>query len=293
MNESPSTRRQPSMDLWRLQRASSTISSEQSLVLFNVQTNFDEHFKIVDEEMETSASNYYASRPSLAYSNIPGMLFHASISNDGTNCDETESGVGEFESVRVKGSKMFARRHSSFEPRQALQSYIAHCEMKEHFNSTPEEQRAKCVESLLNFHDSVNVMDFNFMEESAALHFSCPVLSYMNDEEEDSVDLVAFKRKLRRRSSTSVIKEEEELWEFLQDLEDEPTNFDADGKILPAVDNEKPQLQLHKERRHPSYKVLARKLATESPEQILHSLESSYSSFREMPSDQQPETTTH
>ncbi|KAI2505626.1 hypothetical protein MHU86_8774 [Fragilaria crotonensis] len=261
-----------------LHRASSAMSSEKSLSWFHSQTNFDDRFKIVDKEMETPVSMYNKFHRQLAVTKTAGVLFAASISNGETACDKTESGMGNV--LSEKATKRFARRHSSFEPRQALQSYISHCEQKKLVKSSSVVQRVQCIESLLTFHDLVSMVGANVMDESAGLLCSCPVLSYMNDEEEDSVDLVALRRIVRRRSSSSssVVKEEGELWEFLRDLEDEPS-ADNRNQALASVDDESHH-RVRKERRDPSYKILAKTLAMEGPQQVLHSLESSLSSIR-------------
>lgn len=258
---------------------SSTIPSEKSLSWFHSKTNFDDRFKIVDKEMETPVSMYNKSHRQLAVTKTAGVLFGASLSNGETACDKTESCMGNV--LSEKATKRFARRHSSFEPRQALQSYMAHGELMKLVKSLSVVQRVQCIESLLTFHDLVSMVGSNVMDESAGLLCSCPVLSYMNDEEEDSVDLVALRRIVRRRSSSSssVVQEEGELWEFLRDLEDEPSADNRNQALLASVGDESHH-RVRKERRDPSYKILAKKLAMEGPQQVLHSLESSFSSIR-------------
>jgi hypothetical protein len=250
------------------------MSSEKSRSFLHIQTNFDDHFTIVDIEMETLASTYNATRRQLAVTNTPGVLFGARFSSGKIVCDNTVIGMGEV--LSEKGIKCFGRRHSSFEPRQALQAYIAHREMTKDFQSSSAVQRVQRIESLLDFHDLVSMIGSKFMDKTADSYWSFPVMSYMNDEEEDSVDLVSLRRIVRGRSSPSVIKDEGELWEFLRDLEDEPSGTQA----LSSASNEAPRVQ--KKRRDPSYRILTKKLATEGPQHVLRMLESSSSSRREL-----------
>lgn len=171
------------------------------------------------------------------------------------------------------------RRHSSYESSMRSTHREHHQEIKEHLHTMEDEhslRRASFVNHLLEFNLSVDVSmaDLNADPEaeytSPAMHLSCPVLSYMNDDEEDSVEL----RIMHRPSLISV--EEEAPWESLKDCGSQMPREEEKAKEyvleLPPLPVEDPNRKMRPKRRRPhSYKILEEKLATQSPLNVLKS----------------------
>lgn len=196
---------------------------------------------------------------------------------------------------KPKGRKL-PRRHSSYEPHQQRIIFQAHQDMKEAIEQQGR-NTSSIITSLLEFNLSVNMASLSdlSLDKSPALHYSCPVLSYMNDDEEDSVELLTFKRGLKRNSNNlSVLKEEtdEQRWETLDDDDDDAildltkldgkvtsnrrsscnrTSLKADYMIAikPLEEDEKPRTK----RRKSSYKHLSERLSREHPQHVLRSLQ--------------------
>ena len=238
---------------------SSSKSLVQSLSLIDIQQGREDHVQMFDYMVATTDMEYAFQPP------LP-----PSVPHEGTNNTAD---------YKITKTPRRARRHSSFESRKRLQSYNDHQTVKEYLNSPfVNAERSKFVQSLLDFNLSVNMAslrDLSTMDESPALRVSCPVLSYLNDDEEDSVDLTEYKRKVTKRSSLVRLKEEAgQRWESLDDasLNDDPATFENPREYvmeMKSLDDEKPRT---KRRCPPSYKILSQKLAMESPLQVLRSL---------------------
>ena len=162
----------------------------------------------------------------------------------------------------------------------AYQSVIAHRDMKEHFNFFPGPEGVKCIELLMSIHASLRLMESKFIEGSAGLHYSCPILSYMNDEEEDSVELLSRKRKMTPEPSTFMTQEYRH-WEFLGDHEEEFSSAEGNQQVYTAsLEGGETSLSAKKERKLPSYKRLSKLLVRESAQEVIHDLENSVASQR-------------
>jgi hypothetical protein len=174
------------------------------------------------------------------------------------------------------------RRHSSFEPRDRLKTYKDHKAMKEYLGtprgSTHKRRTHKfdVIQKMLEFNLSASVTSFNdlsMMNKSLGLHYSCPVLSYMNEDEEDSVELTYLKKRQSRRSSLcSLTEDESESWESLNDL---PTDGSMDASSqdyqismkLVDEDNRKPRAKRQRSR---TCLMLSHELANgQHPQKIL------------------------
>lgn len=179
------------------------------------------------------------------------------------------------------------RRHSSYESRNRSMHRIQHQQVKDHLSKMEDKhhlRRASFVTNLLQFNLSVdmsmsaadfggganngyaNGMPGEMNMSSPAMHLSCPVLSYMNDVEEDSVELLQMKRP--GYDDEDMIPSEQEGWETLND---DGSALPIDGHnaktskeyvvTLPPLEVEGPKkVGVPKRRRH-SYKVLEEKLA--------------------------------
>ena len=169
------------------------------------------------------------------------------------------------------------RRHSSYEPRNRSAHHQAHAELKDHLDHLEDKhdlRRASFVHNLLEFNLSFDVSMNSFADigPSAALNLSCPVLSYMNDDEEDSVEL----NLLRRPSLVSGQENsKEESWESLKDdgeaelpKEDHENSGEYCIELPPLEEVIKPA---GKRRRSSSYKILEKRLQLESPIEVLKS----------------------
>ena len=168
------------------------------------------------------------------------------------------------------------RRHSSYNPRNRAAHRQAHMKLEDHLRYLEDEhhfKRASFVNNLLEFNLSYDVsMSGSEHELSPALGFSCPVLSYMNEDEEDSVEL----RMLRRPSLVSVPEDPTQAsWESFKD--DGETDLPVDAhemsdeyiiELPPLEEYVKPS---GKRRRSHSYKLLEKRLTSESPMDVIKS----------------------
>jgi hypothetical protein len=177
-------------------------------------------------------------------------------------------GQEEFRKLQLQ---LYQRRHSSYEPRSRSAHRAQHQELKEHLVTLEDKhhlRRSSFVNNLLEFNLSVDVSmsDMGADVASPALHLSCPVLSYMNDDEEDSIEL----RMVQRPSLVSVIEQEEyqESWESLKDCSTEHPQDELKEYVIELPPMEEPKNIFPKRRRH-SYKVLEEKLSEGSPLDVL------------------------
>ncbi|KAI2495054.1 hypothetical protein MHU86_19486 [Fragilaria crotonensis] len=170
------------------------------------------------------------------------------------------------------------RRHSTYCEREREKAYKEHKGMKEYLNSLEDHSKSKVATMLLEFNSSMSMAslsDVGVMNASPAMHYSCPVLSYMNDDEEDSVELTESRMKgTKRLSMVSISEESAETWETLHDdpLEDPFQNSKEYHLELKRVDDDfkKPRA---KRRRSPSCLVLTQQLAAEGPQHVLRSFQ--------------------
>jgi hypothetical protein len=119
------------------------------------------------------------------------------------------------------------RRHSSFHSLQRSLHRRLHKEMKVYFQDNDHHKRNTVIEGLFQFQLSLNMsmasMDNLEEMDSGNLYRSCPILTYMNDEDEDSVDLHRVKR-----PSLSVVKDE---GEYLDEEDDFELSDDEDFEL--------------------------------------------------------------
>lgn len=138
-------------------------------------------------------------------------------------------------------------------------------------------RRSSIVDNLLDFNLSIGATS------SITMQLSCPILSYMNDDEEDSVDL----RQVKRPSLVSVVEDcvneaqHEEGWESLE-ADGSALPMDAHFQTreyqfeLPPVDDSDRSKKKQLKRRRHSYQMLEQRLSeSQSPLDILKEWSSS------------------
>jgi hypothetical protein len=88
------------------------------------------------------------------------------------------------------------RRHSSFNPRNRQINRDDHTKIEDYLFQKINREISFRVNNLLNFHSSfeISLEALSWNDSFSALHFSCPVLSYMHDTDEDSIDIQIAKR---------------------------------------------------------------------------------------------------
>lgn len=272
--------RQPSLDLSDLELSLPTVES------FNVNEKdvektrrYVEHSAVFDEMVETTNKELEMAPPPRT---TLGLHRQASVRVMGTT-QPIEEELNDFkDSDATPRKKRFIRRHSSHELRQANKSYSHHLQMKEYLDSmeADSKERNNFVTALLKFNISVNMAslsDFSMMDKSPGMHYSCPVLSYMNDDEEDSIDLLVYKQQQNgggmRRASMQIAEEQEESWESLKDSESDSAISEGSKEYIIDMQPLEPDTKGRtKRRRKSSCRMLSDKLATEPPQQVLRSL---------------------
>ena len=189
---------------------------EQSLTLMDIMDGppedlkkgqkYYEHSQVFEELVETTEKEYAVRlRPS-------GLHRQSSVSP-----------VRALNGSDVAKSAKAVRRHSSFESRQTPKAYDEHKAMKEYLGKPKRTtHKFEVIQQMLDFNLSASMSslnDLSMMNKSLGLHYSCPVLSYMNEDEEDSVELTYIKKRQSRRSSLcSLTEDEAESWESLNDV---------------------------------------------------------------------------
>lgn len=290
--------RQPSLTLVDLEMSLPNLQIKETNNEVQKSKKYMEHSAVFDEMVVSTNKEYNLAPPP------PVKLFlhrqsSARIIRGSTIDEEDESSTtgvhdtverindtgDDGATIKPRKKKRLIRRHSSYEFRQAHASYDHHLQMKEYLDSMEidSKERKNFVAALLDFNLSVNMAsmsDLSMMDKSPGMHYSCPVLSYMNDDEEDSIDLMAYKmNQQRKRGLCAVGEEHEESWESLRD-DDAAIEYSSgttsveDSKeyqieIQPLEPDTKPRV---KRRRPPSCKVLSDRLAQEHPQQVLRSL---------------------
>jgi hypothetical protein len=174
------------------------------------------------------------------------------------------------------------RRHSTFNPRNRQGHRDAHNDFEDYLIHQKNRQRSSIVSTLMDFHSSIEIsLAASYRKDmKKALYFSCPILSYMHDTDEDSIEM----RKMKRSSLISDPKENESF-EYLNDDDDSDSDSDSDISFDVALESEQQEyilgitekedvqyLQPGKRRQRHSYKALERRLSTESNLTILKSL---------------------
>ena len=134
------------------------------------------------------------------------------------------------------------------------------------------------IQQMLDFNLSANmtsINDFSMMNKSLGLHYSCPVLSYMNEDEEDSVELTYIKKRQSRRSSLcSLTEDEAESWESLNDVAiDGSIEGSADYHISIKLMDEEDDKPRAKRQRSRTCLILSHQLEDgQHPQKIFRSL---------------------
>lgn len=227
-----------------------------------------ENSAVFDEMVAKTRSEYEQNRLDNQGSEAcPSKEFHATGMKDEDHGERSKS--------PQPGDKV-ARRHSSFESRQIRATYEAHLAMEKELKAN-ESARAETIGKLLEFNNSINLAsmsDLSAMNSSPSLHLSCPVLSYMNDDDEDSIEIYTFKKAMRRKSGLEALPEEcsakLEDWETLNDDNGiQCREYSVSMNDLPS--EEPPSKKSSKKRRPRSYHVLSERLSTEHPQKVLRS----------------------
>jgi hypothetical protein len=169
------------------------------------------------------------------------------------------------------------RRHSTFNPRNRQAHRDTLADFQDYMLHQRNRQRSSIVSTLLDFHSSFEIsMVASFRKDvKPALYLSCPVLSYMHDSDEDSIEI----RRVKRSSLISNPKENQNF-EYLDDCIESDSDISFDVSSQPKqqeyiVDMSEiegfPCLRPRKRRQRHSYKELERRLSTESHLAILKS----------------------
>jgi len=180
--------------------------------------------------------------------------------------------------IIVPARKKLPRRHSSYEPRQKAAFHEAHMKMQEKLTIGPDDS----IEKLLELGTSMGVASMNEMGTTASSpdsHRSCPalsVLSYLNDDDEDSFELSSCRKNLR--PILTALPEEDSWKKNWETLEEEEADTNALHREYSVSMEELPQKdpfvrgKLQRNRRARSCTVLSGRLSVESPQQIAQSL---------------------
>mmetsp|Transcript_6309 Transcript_6309/g.10451 ORF Transcript_6309/g.10451 Transcript_6309/m.10451 type:complete len:290 (-) Transcript_6309:136-1005(-) len=279
--------RQPSLNLRDLEVNLPNIQGHVDEKGLQKNKKYMEHSAVFDEMVESTNKEYDLAPPpanKLVFHRQSSVrILQAPAENE---CTEQDDG-GKTSNCKKKKKKQLIRRHSSYDVRQPESSYNHHLQMKEYLDSMEEDskERQNFVAALLDFNMSVNMAslsDLSMMDKSPAMHYSCPVLSYMNDDEEDSIELLVYKMEhdgnsgLKKRNALCIVEEQEASWESLNDesdpilpLDDGNDSREYQIEMKPLEPDTKPR---PKRRRPASCKVLSDKLAHQHPQQVLRSL---------------------
>jgi hypothetical protein len=121
------------------------------------------------------------------------------------------------QSSRVKGR---IRCPSTYEAKQRRKIFVQNQDMKKYLESLKEKKMSSAIQRLIDFDLSVNMASSSETRLCNApdnLHYSCPVLSYIYDEE-DSLDLAVQRQRKRRSYHLDSDEKTEESWESLDDV---------------------------------------------------------------------------
>mmetsp|Transcript_11667 Transcript_11667/g.17129 ORF Transcript_11667/g.17129 Transcript_11667/m.17129 type:complete len:255 (+) Transcript_11667:36-800(+) len=239
---------------------------DKSLTLHDLEMDFGEEGDKKDEISENSAA-------------FVEMVAKTRSEYEKNHHDNNSATVKDAEDNRQKAHAPLpgdraTRRHSSFESRQLRDTYKAHLEMEKELKASARE-RMKKIGQLLQFNDSLNLAsmsDLSAMNSSPSLQLSCPVLSYMNDDEEDSIEMLKFS--MRKSGTLGVLPEDGSAkladWETLdEDNGFKHREYSMSMKELPSSE---PSLKRSAKKRRPrSYQALSQKLSTDHPQKVLRS----------------------
>jgi hypothetical protein len=118
---------------------------------------------------------------------------------------------------RLPRSEHQIRRHSSFEQRQRRKIYLDHQEIQQYFENCKNLKAINADRKLFDLEVSANIPSMlGSLEIPFNLRASCPTLIFFHEDEEDSLDLSAY-RDLKKRSLHSSIEDTLESWESLDD----------------------------------------------------------------------------
>jgi hypothetical protein len=169
------------------------------------------------------------------------------------------------------------RRHSTFDPRNRQGHRDAHDDFESYLLSQNNRQQSNIVNTLMDFHSSIDKsLEASFWKDmKPSLCISYPILSYLDDTDDDSIEM----SKMKRSSLVSDPRQNEDF-EYLNDDSDSDSDvsyeaaFDCkDQEYITRLNEEDVQyFQSEKRRQVASYKVLERRLSTESHVAILKSL---------------------
>jgi hypothetical protein len=171
-------------------------------------------------------------------------------------------------------SRRFPRRHSSFESIQANKAYKEHQSTQDFLHALDHQEnhaRTISVQSLIDFNVSVNLASAAVAHnaatnESAGNRFSCPVLSYMDDDGEINGDVKKIVGKsVSRRSSLLSVNEEDREGD-----DNYPRQYSLE--ISSGEEDIDDVKEKGPRRRRNSYKILSEKLAVEHPQKVIRSL---------------------
>jgi len=254
---------------------------EKSLTIFDLEEvvgvegdnkdEVSENSAVFDEMVAKTRSEYEQNR-------LDNQGSEACLSKEFHATGMEDEDHGERSKSPQPGDKV-ARRHSSFESRQIRATYAAHLAMEKELKAN-ESARAETIGKLLEFNSSINLAsmsDLSVMNSSPSLHLSCPVLSYLNDDDEDSIEIYTFKKAMRRQSTALEALPEDcsaklEDWETLNDGDDSGIQHREYSVSMNDLPSKEPPLKKSSKKRRPrSYHVLSERLSTEHPQKVLRS----------------------
>jgi hypothetical protein len=164
-----------------------------------------------------------------------------------------------------------ARRHSTFNPRNRKEHHDAHANMKAFLitmNDVDYERRSSFVNKLMELNLSCSVaMSASKKEVSFSMNLPYPVFSYLNENDEDSVE-----KRMNKRPSLVYLSEAKETndWETLDDTCSTDMYCMEYSIEMPQIDEEVHSFK-RKDRKQHSYKMFERKLSSESAFSVIKS----------------------
>jgi hypothetical protein len=217
------------------------------------------------------------------------LIMEASLSSSIIRTRRTSIGSGPtytmepLEHVDTCKKHRYPRRHSTYNARHRKFHRDAHATIKDYLLTIQDENHARRA----NF--VTNLMDFNLSFEvamaassssdemmSPALNLSCPILSYLKEDDEDSIELIMIKK-------PSLIPNKDdsnpcENWESLKDdgeseqFMDDPSQTNEYIVRLPPLndDEEESSRQRGRKKLH-SYQMLEQRLSSESHMSVVKS----------------------
>jgi hypothetical protein len=176
------------------------------------------------------------------------------------------------------------RCHSSYNPRNRKTHRVAHVDLEEYLTQCTQTknhhykklERSNIVNTLLDFHASfeISLAASSQPDVSLGLQYSCPVLSYLQDSDDDSVEVRIMKRSsLLHKSSGSLRQHQED--DFDIDTDDESVSQFMESEYIieiPEMMEPEPLTSFGKQRRPHSYQILNNRLSSDSPLSVLRDL---------------------